>query len=317
MSIRGLSEVYALYLCCTHSILSSHSFPDPPNLFNMVATKSLIPPFAVALLVLSGLTSAVPTKSQPLPRRTLAVRQATGSAAGVAASTGFPGPYSNSSSSTGSAGVAASSGFPRSKSSSSTDSSSITGTPKIIATETNMAGAINGCTSVSLLVYTDASKTVSTDTICIGSRFPISTDSALASADAARDSSLMPISAPASGCAIGTKHDGSNQGYCTCAGSGTTSASSVSTILGYYRGNLTTACNTGKGSLPTGYVEVPEISLDSLNIGIWATPPDSAVAGNCTTAETLDPRCWEALWMDDYVKWWVSNRGSHSFLIWA
>ena len=177
-------------------------------------------------------------------------------------------------------------------------------TASIIATETNLAGAINGCTSVSLLVYTDASSTVSTDTLCIGSRFPISTDSAMASSQAALASSLEPVSVPASGCAIGTKHDGSNQGYCTCAGSGTASASSVSTILGYSKGTLTTACDTGTGSLPTGYVEVPEISAANGAKWLWADPPSFDVAGNCTSGDTLDPRCWEALWMDDYVKWW-------------
>jgi hypothetical protein len=241
----------------------------------MVATNSLIR--AVALLCLMGFTNAGP--AMPLPRQTTAPSATT----------------------------------------TTTSSNSTPSGPSIIATETNLAGAINGCTSVSLIVQIGPgpSSSVSTDTICIGSRYPISTNAAVGNAFAAGVSASRPVSVPASGCAIGTKNDGSNQGYCTCAGSGSASASNVSTILGYYRRNLTTACDTGAGSLPTNYVEVPEIT-DQPNGGThptWANPPSDSVAGNCTTAETLDIRCWVALDMDEYVKWWVSNRESHLFPI--
>jgi hypothetical protein len=76
----------------------------------------------------------------------------------------------------------------------------------------------------------------------------------------------------------------------------------VSTVLAYSRGNLTTACSTSGFSLPTDYVEVPEITETAKEL--WAQPPADDVAGNCTTGEVLDMRCWEAMDMDEYVKWW-------------
>lgn len=89
----------------------------------------------------------------------------------------------------------------------------------------------------------------------------------------ARVSSLAPVSAPALGCAIGTDElDGSNTQYCTCAGVETASASRVSTILGFASGELTTVCNTGPGSLPTGYVEVPAVT-DENGEQLWAQTP--------------------------------------------
>ena len=239
-------------------------------LSKMVAINSLFPHLA-AVLLFTGSTGAIP--ANVLPRRTLDVRAATTSAGTVT---------------------------------SAASASGTTAGPKIVFTETNNAGAINGCTSTSLVPYTDSNNVASTDTVCVGSRFPISTNSKIASSEAAIVSSLVPVAVPDQGCAIGTKHDGSNQGYCTCAGSGSASASSVSTILAYSSGNLTTVCNTGAGSVPTNYVEVPEIKTEDITAQhpIWANSPTDAVAGNCTSADILDARCWEALNMDDYVKWW-------------
>lgn len=236
----------------------------------MVAINSLIPQLA-AVLLFTRSTTAIPANA--LPRRTLDIRAAatsSGTATGVASSSGT------------------------------------TPAPKIVYTETNNAGAVNGCTSTSLIPYTDSNNVASTDTICVGGRFPISTNANAASSYAALVSSLVPVSVPDSGCAIGTKHDGSNEGYCTCAGSGKASASSVSTILAYSSGNLTTVCNTGAVSVPTNYVEVPEIKTEPSDAQhpIWADAPSDAVAGNCTQADILDARCWEALQMDAYVKWW-------------
>jgi hypothetical protein len=67
---------------------------------------------------------------------------------------------------------------------------------------------------------------------------------------------------------------------------------------------LTTACDTGAGSLPTDYVEVPAINEANGGKDLWALPPSDDVGGNCANGEVLDPRCWDALDMDDYVKWW-------------
>jgi hypothetical protein len=166
---------------------------------------------------------------------------------------------------------------------------------------TNMAGIVQVCTKFK----TQTINGKSTE-ICIGAGGGISTVTSIYTSWQSEASALAPITAPSSGCANFTSADGADQRmYCTCAGSGGKSASQVNTILGFSSGTMTTACNTGAGSLPTGYVEVPDIlQSNAIHGEAWATPPAAAVSGNCTNANTLDPRCWDALDMDEYVKWW-------------
>jgi hypothetical protein len=193
---------------------------------------------------------------------------------------------------------------------SSTTTNSASQTTSFITTETNLAGAVIGCTSVSTLLITDGdTHSVSSSLVCIGAGVPLSTDGGAASSWGGQVSSLVPVSAPATGCSTLTPQPGGTQDsglYCTCAGGGeSTSAppSSVPTILGFSRGTLTTACST-VSALPTDYVEVPQIALDigNSNQTQWTLPP----SGDCVNGEVLNPLCWAALDLDEYVSWWMS-----------
>ena len=179
-----------------------------------------------------------------------------------------------------------------------------TAAPTFLSTDTDNAGHVYGCTSLSSRLHTSGAS-VSTEAWCVGGGPYLSTVTAAASSWASKISAIQPISAPASGCATGTKQDGSGEVYCTCAGGADPSASppsSVGTILGFSSGTLTTACATA-GALPTGYVEVPPINYESGKKDFWALPPEASV-GKCTSGEVLDPQCWESLNLDLYVKWW-------------
>jgi hypothetical protein len=77
--------------------------------------------------------------------------------------------------------------------------------------------------------------------------------------------------------------------------------------MGYSSRTLSAYCNTGSSSLPTGYVEVPDISVGSAMKYVWAMPPSGTIDKNCTTGEPLDPGCWNALNLDSYVTWWWEN----------
>lgn len=160
---------------------------------------------------------------------------------------------------------------------------------------TDRGGVVDGCTSVATNVEYSQ-----TEVDCIGTEVIISTVAAMASAFASQRSKASAAkitSAPNTGCAIGTHWDDTGDQYCTCAGVGTMSASSVSTLIGYSRGTVTTACS----ALPTGYVHVPPIRGPSLaNWGLWATPSSHS----CSSAEVLRPECWGLLYMDEYVSWW-------------
>jgi len=248
----------------------------------MVATNSLIR--LAGVLCLAGLTTAGPVaRVRIIPKQVSA-----STTAGAAASTGFP---------VNSANSTASSGFPK-PSTNSTSSKPTTTSYSFVSTETDNAGHVRDCTALST-IKGDGGKALAT--VCDGPGIIESTNTVLLNSWTSGLSTILSASAPSDGsCIVATSRDGSGNQYCTCGGGGSASASMQSTKLAYSRGTLTTACNT----VPTGYVEVPEINEANGAKEFWAKPPSDAVAGNCTTGEKIDSRCWEALDLEEYVDWW-------------